>query len=68
MFDLAAAVHDHFKATIVGDLGSFFADLPSWSHSTLALVLLLGGQSPAHRQTGKDIDDIDRMVDSSTRA
>src|SRR4029077_2906759 len=64
MFDLAAPVHDHFKAAIAGDLAAVLADNAELEpqHFGLDLHRLAGDVRHLGRRT-KDIDDIDRMID-----
>ena len=64
MFDLAASVHDHFKATIAGDLAAVLADNAELEpqHFGLDLDGLSGDFRHLDRRT-KDVEDIDRVVD-----
>ena len=64
MFDLAAPVHDHFKAAIAGDLAAILADNAKLEpqHFGFDLDGLSGDFRHLGRRT-KDVDDIDRVVD-----
>ena len=64
MFDLAAPIHDHFKAAIAGDLAAVFAHNAELEpqHFGFDLHCLSGDVRHLGRRT-KDIDDIDRVVD-----
>src|SRR6516165_272638 len=64
MFDLAAPVHDHFKAAIAGDLSAILADNAELEpqHFGFDLDCLSGDVRHLGRRT-KDVDDIDRVVE-----
>jgi hypothetical protein len=64
VFDLAAPIHDHFKAAIAGDLAAVFADNAELEpqHFGFDLHCLSGDARHLGRRT-KDIDYIDRAVD-----
>jgi hypothetical protein len=64
MFDLAAPVHDHFKAAIAGDLAAVFADNAELEpyHFGFDLHRLSGDVRRLGRRT-KNIHYIDRAAD-----
>src|SRR5262249_55455525 len=64
MFDLATAVHDHFKAAIAGDLAAILTDNAELEpqHFGFNLDCLSGDVRHLGRRT-EDVDDIDGVVD-----
>ena len=64
MFDLAAAVHDYFKAAIAGDLAAVLADNAELEpeHFGFDFHRLSGDVRHLGRRT-KDVDYIDRAAD-----
>ena len=64
VFDLAAPVHDHFKAAIAGDLAAILADNAKLEpqHFGFDLDCLSGDVRHFGRRT-KDIDYVDRAAD-----
>jgi hypothetical protein len=68
MFDLAAPVHDHFKAAIAGDLAAILANNAELEpqHFGFDPDCLSGDVRHLGRRT-KDVDDIDRWSISLMR-